>query len=186
MDFQSANWFPYQYPILIAKNESKLKKVRLYSTFAILKSSTSLDRMLLFRCCNTCHDIRVAYNAKGWAVPPLSTFKQCEGVEDNFHKSREPEEGCQIYGYLQVSRVSELVASDSWNYWASQPVVFLLVYYRFHQCASSCSLLFFLPFLLRMRVCKCRYCAIASWKCYDFRIFNINLRIHWKYCSRKW
>ncbi|RWS22273.1 endoplasmic reticulum-Golgi intermediate compartment protein 3-like protein [Leptotrombidium deliense] len=58
-----------------------------------------------WRCCNNCEDVRSAYNDKGWALKDLSNIKQCqrEGLSDsitNFDK-----EGCQVFGFVEVSRV---------------------------------------------------------------------------------
>ena len=60
-----------------------------------------------FRCCNSCEEVKEAYRRKGWAVPPLKTIDQCvqEGKTDS-SSEKLPEEGCQIYGYLVVNRVS--------------------------------------------------------------------------------
>ncbi|KAI7684971.1 Endoplasmic reticulum-Golgi intermediate compartment protein 3 [Sarcoptes scabiei] len=54
------------------------------------------------RCCNTCQDVREAYNAKGWILDP-STVEQCkrEGITSNY-----PKEGCQIFGSLEVNKIA--------------------------------------------------------------------------------
>ncbi len=57
------------------------------------------------RCCNTCEDVRQAYNEKGWGLSNLDDIIQCkrEGMSErvkNFDK-----EGCQVFGYVEVNRV---------------------------------------------------------------------------------
>lgn len=57
------------------------------------------------KCCNTCDEVREAYNERGWGLNDLDKIEQCkrEGMNDkikNFNK-----EGCQIFGYVEVNRV---------------------------------------------------------------------------------
>lgn len=57
------------------------------------------------KCCNTCNDVRDAYTEKGWALKDFDTIEQCrrEGVKTPV--SAMTEEGCQIYGHIDVARV---------------------------------------------------------------------------------
>ncbi|XP_071525804.1 endoplasmic reticulum-Golgi intermediate compartment protein 3 [Panulirus ornatus] len=57
------------------------------------------------KCCNTCEDVKDAYRSKGWALPPLENIEQCVREGKLVESSDLPEEGCQIYGYLEVNRV---------------------------------------------------------------------------------
>lgn len=57
------------------------------------------------KCCNTCSDVREAYNDKGWALRDVSKIVQCvrEGVKTSTDSLEK--EGCQIFGYVEVARV---------------------------------------------------------------------------------
>ena len=57
------------------------------------------------QCCNTCADVMDAYRARGWAMTHPETIAQCqrEGYSDML--AQQAEEGCQLYGTLQVSKV---------------------------------------------------------------------------------
>nr|XP_053628893.1 endoplasmic reticulum-Golgi intermediate compartment protein 3-like [Cherax quadricarinatus] len=57
------------------------------------------------QCCNTCEDVKDAYRTKGWALPPLKNINQCVKEGKLVESTDLPEEGCQIYGYLEVNRV---------------------------------------------------------------------------------
>ncbi|XP_042236903.1 endoplasmic reticulum-Golgi intermediate compartment protein 3-like [Homarus americanus] len=57
------------------------------------------------QCCNTCEDVKDAYRTKGWALPPLKNINQCVKEGKLVESSELPDEGCQIYGYLEVNRV---------------------------------------------------------------------------------
>lgn len=66
--------------------------------------------VVLDRCCNTCEEVKDAYRTKGWALPPLKDIEQCVREGQLVESTDLPEEGCQIYGYLEVNRVSEVNA----------------------------------------------------------------------------
>ncbi|KAG7160546.1 Endoplasmic reticulum-Golgi intermediate compartment protein 3-like [Homarus americanus] len=59
------------------------------------------------QCCNTCEDVKDAYRTKGWALPPLKNINQCVKEGKLVESSELPDEGCQIYGYLEVNRDDE-------------------------------------------------------------------------------
>lgn len=60
----------------------------------------------LFRCCNTCNDVKNAYKTKNWDFHP-SSIEQCKNQSSNSDvHDKAFKEGCQIYGTLQVNRVS--------------------------------------------------------------------------------
>lgn len=56
------------------------------------------------KCCNTCEEVQEAYRLKGWAIKDLSLIEQCAGQAEELKAIFN--EGCQIYGYMEVNRVS--------------------------------------------------------------------------------
>lgn len=58
-----------------------------------------------FSCCNTCEDVRKAYRIKKWALPDPTSIDQCQNDESIEKVKRGFDEGCQIYGYMEVNRV---------------------------------------------------------------------------------
>lgn len=56
------------------------------------------------KCCNTCEEVQEAYRLKGWAVKDLGLIEQCAGQAEEMKAIFN--EGCQIYGYMEVNRVS--------------------------------------------------------------------------------
>lgn len=59
---------------------------------------------IFYRCCNTCDDVKEAYRQRQWAVK-LEDYAQCKNEHENEKLKSAFQEGCQIYGYLQVNRV---------------------------------------------------------------------------------
>jgi len=57
------------------------------------------------QCCNTCDDVKNAYRTKGWALSTHTHVEQCvrERVERQVRANSE--EGCHLYGSLQVNKV---------------------------------------------------------------------------------
>lgn len=57
-------------------------------------------------CCNTCEDVRNAYRNRGWAFQDADGYEQCkrEGWKDKFQEQKN--EGCKVFGYLEVSKVA--------------------------------------------------------------------------------
>ncbi|XP_057308696.1 endoplasmic reticulum-Golgi intermediate compartment protein 3-like isoform X2 [Hydractinia symbiolongicarpus] len=57
-------------------------------------------------CCNTCEEVRTAYRKKGWAFRDPDSIDQCkrEHWKDSFQEQMN--EGCQVYGYIEVSKVA--------------------------------------------------------------------------------
>ncbi|XP_075428689.1 endoplasmic reticulum-Golgi intermediate compartment protein 3 isoform X1 [Ascaphus truei] len=58
------------------------------------------------RCCNSCDDVREAYRRKGWAFKTPDSIAQCkrEGFSQKMEEQRN--EGCQVYGFLEVNKVA--------------------------------------------------------------------------------
>eukprot|EP00892_Ulva_mutabilis_P010957 jgi/Ulvmu1/8233/UM041_0043.1 len=57
-------------------------------------------------CCNSCADVREAYQTKGWVMPSYDTIEQCkrEGFQDSLLRVKH--EGCQLRGTVQVAKVA--------------------------------------------------------------------------------
>lgn len=57
-------------------------------------------------CCNTCDQVREAYRKKGWGIDDPDNIEQCanEGWKTNFLS--QAKEGCNIQGYISVSKVA--------------------------------------------------------------------------------
>lgn len=72
----------------------------------ILPFSVSLHLPMTDRCCNSCDDVREAYRRRGWAFKNADTIEQCqrEGFTQKMQEQRN--EGCQVYGVLEVNKVS--------------------------------------------------------------------------------
>lgn len=60
------------------------------------------------QCCNTCQSVRSAYEARGWLLTDLTTVPQCirEGVSTLTPGEYDPEHGCNIHGYIEISKVA--------------------------------------------------------------------------------
>lgn len=58
----------------------------------------------LMKCCNTCDQVREAYRLKGWALTNPEGIEQCKAEVGELKKIFD--EGCQIYGFMEVNRVS--------------------------------------------------------------------------------
>ena len=54
------------------------------------------------KCCNSCEDVKKAYNAKGWALRDFSGIAQCGQKQAEVV----PDEGCRVEGTLKVSKIS--------------------------------------------------------------------------------
>ncbi|XP_011501635.1 PREDICTED: endoplasmic reticulum-Golgi intermediate compartment protein 3 [Ceratosolen solmsi marchali] len=57
------------------------------------------------KCCNTCEDVKTAYRIKKWAISDPSIFVQCKNDKSAEKLKHAFNEGCQIYGYIEVNRV---------------------------------------------------------------------------------
>lgn len=59
-------------------------------------------------CCNTCEEVIDAYRGMGWNVD-MESFEQCKDRKGRrLSASVDMKEGCQIYGHMEVNRVSVL------------------------------------------------------------------------------
>ncbi|KAI6205300.1 Endoplasmic reticulum-Golgi intermediate compartment protein 3 [Aphelenchoides besseyi] len=55
-------------------------------------------------CCNTCDDVKAAYEIRGWTIENLLEIEQCKN--DAFVKElrEHKDEGCRIYGHVEVAK----------------------------------------------------------------------------------
>lgn len=59
------------------------------------------------RCCNTCDDVREAYRRRGWAFKNPDTIEQCKREGFSQKMQEQKNEGCQVYGFLEVNKVRD-------------------------------------------------------------------------------
>lgn len=59
-------------------------------------------------CCNTCDDVRKAYEKRGWLLTDMKTVPQCarEGVTSLTAGSYDPTHGCNVVGDIAISKVA--------------------------------------------------------------------------------
>lgn len=58
------------------------------------------------KCCNTCDDVREAYRRRGWAFKSADTIEQCKREGFTQKMQEQKNEGCQVYGFLEVNKVA--------------------------------------------------------------------------------
>ncbi|KAK5934687.1 hypothetical protein CgunFtcFv8_015060 [Champsocephalus gunnari] len=58
------------------------------------------------KCCNTCDDVREAYRRRGWAFKNADTIVQCKREGFTQKMQEQKNEGCQVYGFLEVNKVA--------------------------------------------------------------------------------
>ncbi|KAL7408102.1 hypothetical protein ABVT39_018312 [Epinephelus coioides] len=58
------------------------------------------------KCCNTCDDVREAYRRRGWAFKSADTIEQCKREGFTQRMQEQKNEGCQVYGFLEVNKVA--------------------------------------------------------------------------------
>lgn len=68
--------------------------------------SVSLHLPVTDRCCNSCDDVREAYRRRGWAFKNADTIEQCKREGFTQKMQEQKNEGCQVYGVLEVNKVS--------------------------------------------------------------------------------
>lgn len=59
-------------------------------------------------CCNSCNDVKEAYEKRGWLLTDLDGVEQCarEGVKTLAPADYDPSEGCNVKGYIEVLKLS--------------------------------------------------------------------------------
>ncbi|KAJ3096015.1 Endoplasmic reticulum-Golgi intermediate compartment protein 3 [Phlyctochytrium planicorne] len=57
-------------------------------------------------CCNTCDDVRRAYNERGWSFSEPDKVEQC--IREGFSQKikEQANEGCNMHGYIEVNKVA--------------------------------------------------------------------------------
>ncbi|RZF38527.1 hypothetical protein LSTR_LSTR006122 [Laodelphax striatellus] len=63
------------------------------------------NEALNITCCNTCEDVKEAYRRRKWMQPNLDTIEQCKSLHDPEIIKNAFNEGCHIYGFMEVNRV---------------------------------------------------------------------------------
>ncbi|XP_068119766.1 endoplasmic reticulum-Golgi intermediate compartment protein 3 isoform X1 [Hyperolius riggenbachi] len=58
------------------------------------------------RCCNSCDDVREAYRRKGWAFKTPDSIEQCKREGFSQKMQEQKNEGCEVYGFLEVNKVA--------------------------------------------------------------------------------
>uniref|UniRef100_A0A7N9AP24 Endoplasmic reticulum-Golgi intermediate compartment protein n=1 Tax=Mastacembelus armatus TaxID=205130 RepID=A0A7N9AP24_9TELE len=58
------------------------------------------------QCCNTCDDVREAYRRRGWAFKSADTIEQCKREGFTQKMQEQKNEGCEVYGFLEVNKVA--------------------------------------------------------------------------------
>uniref|UniRef100_A0A674N3H7 Endoplasmic reticulum-Golgi intermediate compartment protein n=1 Tax=Takifugu rubripes TaxID=31033 RepID=A0A674N3H7_TAKRU len=58
------------------------------------------------KCCNSCDDVREAYRRRGWAFKNADTIEQCKREGFTQKMQEQKNEGCQVYGVLEVNKVA--------------------------------------------------------------------------------
>lgn len=60
------------------------------------------------QCCNTCAEVRAAYEKRGWLLMDLKSVPQCarEGVTTLTKGEYDPEHGCNVHGFIEISKVA--------------------------------------------------------------------------------
>ncbi|KAF7238943.1 Endoplasmic reticulum-Golgi intermediate compartment protein 3, partial [Varanus komodoensis] len=57
------------------------------------------------KCCNSCDDVREAYRRRGWAFKNPDTIEQCRREGFSQKMKEQKNEGCKVYGFLEVNKV---------------------------------------------------------------------------------
>jgi hypothetical protein len=55
-------------------------------------------------CCNTCQDVKVAYEMRGWTIENMLEIEQCKNDEFVKQLREHKNEGCRIYGHVEVAK----------------------------------------------------------------------------------
>ncbi|VDK27136.1 unnamed protein product [Gongylonema pulchrum] len=58
------------------------------------------------QCCNSCDDVREAYTLRGWQLADIENVEQCKGDSWVQKMSDHKNEGCRVYGKVQVAKVA--------------------------------------------------------------------------------
>ncbi|XP_041112832.1 endoplasmic reticulum-Golgi intermediate compartment protein 3-like isoform X1 [Polyodon spathula] len=58
------------------------------------------------KCCNSCDDVREGYRRRGWAFKNPDTIEQCKREGFSQKMQDQKNEGCKLYGFLEVNKVA--------------------------------------------------------------------------------
>ncbi|XP_058846660.1 endoplasmic reticulum-Golgi intermediate compartment protein 3 isoform X3 [Acipenser ruthenus] len=58
------------------------------------------------KCCNSCDDVREGYRRRGWAFKNPDTIEQCKREGFSQKMQEQKNEGCKLYGFLEVNKVA--------------------------------------------------------------------------------
>lgn len=79
--------------------------------------ATCIDQFHFWsRCCNTCDDVREAYRRRGWAFKNADTIEQCKREGFTQKMQEQKNEGCQVYGFLEVNKVGTPPVDYEYNF----------------------------------------------------------------------
>lgn len=61
----------------------------------------------IFSCCNTCEEVKDAYKLRRWEIEDISVIEQCQNelINEPNQKENHIEEGCRLYGKIDVGKV---------------------------------------------------------------------------------
>lgn len=83
-------------------NETKPEQTKCGSCYGAENATLNIT------CCNTCADVKDAYSKRGWRLNNPELIEQCKNLNnDNIFN-----EGCFIYGTMEVNRVSQLIIHE--------------------------------------------------------------------------
>jgi hypothetical protein len=93
-----------------SKIDEELKKVQQNTDENYCGSCYSGEPKEGTKCCNTCAEVKEAYERKGWLFEDYEKVDQCikEGVADKVMKLEG--EGCRVHGSLKVQKVPGLLS----------------------------------------------------------------------------
>lgn len=60
----------------------------------------------LYKCCNTCDEVRQAYSAKQWSLTNVQNVVQCKDDDYLQAINTQTGEGCHVWGHLSVNKVA--------------------------------------------------------------------------------
>ena len=61
--------------------------------------------LCIYRCCNTCEQVREAYRKKGWAFKSGDSIEQCKREGWGEKMKAQKNEGCMVFGFIEVNKV---------------------------------------------------------------------------------
>lgn len=95
------------------------------------------------RCCNTCDDVREAYRRRGWAFKNPDSIEQCKREGFSQKMQEQKNEGCQVYGFLEVNKVRDGVCCEpaAWWWWLWKGRVRAFLSFSSFRCLQDCDII---------------------------------------------